>query len=74
MVVAIGQIGGPMIAAILADMTGDYRTGSRRSPFLRGWGRFSFIIGKTASAADACGSVAAIWSRGVVCGVGQTTV
>src|SRR6185503_2210786 len=27
MIIIIGQIGGPMIAGILADMTGNYRTG-----------------------------------------------
>jgi len=46
MIVAIGQIGGPMIAGILADMTGDYRTGFTALAFLAGLGSAFFIIAK----------------------------
>jgi len=46
MIVAIGQIGGPMIAGILADMTGDYRTGFTTLAFLAGLGSAFFIIAK----------------------------
>jgi len=46
MIVVIGQIGGPMIAGILADMTGDLPHGiCHGSPFLRAGSAF-FLVAK----------------------------
>ena len=46
MIVVIGQIGGPMIAGILADMTGDYRAGFTTLALLAGLGSVFFLFAK----------------------------
>jgi sugar phosphate permease len=46
MIVVIGQIGGPMIAGILADMTGNYRTGFTTLALLAGLGSAFFLLAK----------------------------
>jgi sugar phosphate permease len=46
MIVVIGQIGGPMIAGILADMTGNYRAGFTTLALLSGLGSVFFMLAK----------------------------
>jgi sugar phosphate permease len=46
MIMIIGQIGGPMIAGILADMTGDYRAGFTTLALLAGLGSAFFLLAR----------------------------
>ena len=46
MISVIGQIGGPMIAGILADMTGNYRAGFTTLALLAGLGSAFFLLAK----------------------------
>ena len=46
MIIIIGQIGGPMIAGILADATGDYRAGFTVLAVLAGLGSSFFLLAK----------------------------
>jgi sugar phosphate permease len=46
MVIVVGQIGGPMIAGVLADMTGNYRTGFTVLALLAGLGSVFFLLAK----------------------------
>ena len=46
MIMVIGQIGGPMIAGILADMTGNYRAGFTTLALLAGLGSAFFLLAK----------------------------
>ena len=46
MIIVIGQIGGPMIAGIFADLTGNYRTGFTILALLAGLGSLFFILAK----------------------------
>jgi sugar phosphate permease len=46
MIIVIGQIGGPMIAGILADITGNYRAGFTILALLAGLGSLFFILAK----------------------------
>ena len=46
MIIVIGQIGGPMIAGIMADMTGDYRAGFTMLAVLAGLGSLFFLFAK----------------------------
>jgi sugar phosphate permease len=46
MIIVIGQIGGPMIAGLLADMTGNYRTGFTVLALLAGVGSMFFVLAK----------------------------
>jgi sugar phosphate permease len=46
MIVVIGQVGGPMIAGILADLTGSYRTGFTILALLAGLGSLFFILAR----------------------------
>jgi MFS family permease len=46
MIIVIGQIGGPMIAGILADMTGNYRAGFTTLALLAGLGSAFFLLAK----------------------------
>ena len=46
MIVVIGQIGGPMIAGILADMTGNYHAGFTTLALLAGLGSAFFLLAK----------------------------
>lgn len=46
MIIVIGQIGGPMLAGILADLTGNYRTGFTVLALLAGVGSVFFVLAK----------------------------
>ena len=46
MIIVVGQVGGPMIAGILADMTGDYRAGFTTLALLAGLGSVFFLLAK----------------------------
>ncbi|HEV8106407.1 MAG TPA: MFS transporter [Burkholderiales bacterium] len=46
MIIVIGQVGGPMIAGILADITGNYRTGFTVLALLAGVGSMFFVLAK----------------------------
>jgi sugar phosphate permease len=46
MIVVIGQVGGPMIAGILADRTGNYRAGFNTLALLAGLGSVFFLLAK----------------------------
>ena len=46
MIIVIGQVGGPMIAGILADLTGDYRLGFTIIALLAGLGSLFFILAR----------------------------
>ena len=46
MIITIGQIGGPMIAGILADMTGNYRAGFTTLALLAGLGSVFFLLAR----------------------------
>jgi len=46
MIITIGQIGGPMIAGILADMTGNYRAGFTTLALLAGLGSIFFLVAR----------------------------
>jgi sugar phosphate permease len=46
MIIVIGQIGGPMIAGILADMTGNYHAGFTTIALLAGLGSAFFLLAK----------------------------
>ncbi len=43
---AIGQIGGPMIAGMMADLTGDYRAGFTLLALLAGLGSLFFVLAR----------------------------
>ena len=46
MIIVIGQIGGPMVAGVLADMTGNYRAGFTLLAVLAGLGSLFFLLAK----------------------------
>jgi MFS family permease len=46
MIVVIGQIGGPMIAGVLADLTGNYRAGFTVLAVLAGVGSLFFVLAR----------------------------
>ena len=46
MVIVIGQVGGPMIAAVMADLTGNYRAGFTLLAVLVGSGSLFFLFAK----------------------------
>ncbi|MGP1679877.1 MAG: MFS transporter [Burkholderiales bacterium] len=46
MIVVIGQIGGPMVAGVLADLTGNYRAGFTVLAVLAGLGSLFFLLAK----------------------------
>ena len=46
MIITIGQIGGPMIAGIMADMTGNYRAGFTTLALLAGLGSVFFLLAR----------------------------
>jgi len=46
MIMLIGQVGGPMIAGILADMTGNYRAGFTTLALLAGLGSAFFLLAR----------------------------
>jgi MFS family permease len=45
-IIVIGQIGGPMVAGIFADLTGSYRTGFTILALLAGLGSLFFILAR----------------------------
>jgi MFS family permease len=46
MIIVIGQVGGPMIAGVLADVTGNYRTGFTLLALVAGVGSVFFVLAK----------------------------
>ena len=46
MIIVVGQVGGPMIAGILADMTGDYHAGFTVLALLAGLGSAFFLLAR----------------------------
>jgi MFS family permease len=46
MIIVVGQVGGPMIAGVLADATGDYRMGFTTLALLAGLGSLFFVFAK----------------------------
>jgi sugar phosphate permease len=46
MIIVVGQIGGPMIAGMAADVTGNYRTGFTLLALLAGLGSVFFVLAK----------------------------
>jgi MFS family permease len=46
MVIVLGQVGGPMITAVLADLTGDYRAGFSLLAVMVGLGSLFFAFAK----------------------------
>lgn len=46
MIIVVGQVGGPMIAGILADATGNYRAGFTILALLAGLGSLFFVLAK----------------------------
>ena len=46
MIIVIGQIGGPMLAGMLADLTGSYRTGFTVLALLAGLGSLFFLLAR----------------------------
>ena len=46
MIIVIGQIGGPMVAGVLADLTGNYRAGFTVLAVLAGLGSLFFLLAK----------------------------
>jgi sugar phosphate permease len=46
MIMLVGQVGGPMIAGIMADMTGNYRAGFTALALLAGLGSVFFLLAK----------------------------
>lgn len=46
MIIVVGQIGGPMIAGVLADVTGDYRLGFTILALLAGMGSLFFLFAR----------------------------
>ena len=49
MVIVVGQVGGPMIAGILADITGNYRAGFTILALLAGLGSLFFVLARRPS-------------------------
>lgn len=46
LIIVIGQIGGPMVAGVLADLTGNYRAGFTVLALLAGLGSLFFLLAK----------------------------
>jgi sugar phosphate permease len=46
MIIVVGQVGGPMLAGILADLTGNYRLGFTILALLAGLGSLFFVLAK----------------------------
>jgi MFS family permease len=49
LIIVVGQVGGPMIAGIMADATGDYRAGFTILALLAGIGSFFFLLARRPS-------------------------
>ncbi len=46
MIIVVGQIGGPIVAGVFADLTGNYRAGFTTLALLAGLGSFFFLLAK----------------------------
>ena len=46
MVIVVGQIGGPIVAGVFADLTGDYRAGFTTLAVLAGMGSLFFLLAR----------------------------
>lgn len=46
MIIVVGQVGGPMVAGVLADLTGNYRLGFTILALLAGLGSLFFVMAK----------------------------
>jgi hypothetical protein len=46
MIIVVGQVGGPLIAAVLADLTGSYRPGFTVIAALAGMGSLFFLLAR----------------------------
>src|SRR5438105_9790677 len=46
MIIVVGQVGGPMLAGLFADMTGSYRTGFTILALLAGLGSLFFVVAR----------------------------
>ncbi|HYX63510.1 MAG TPA: MFS transporter [Burkholderiales bacterium] len=46
MIIVVGQVGGPMIAGVLADLTGNYRLGFTLLALLAGLGSLFFVLAR----------------------------
>ncbi|HEX7053423.1 MAG TPA: MFS transporter [Burkholderiales bacterium] len=46
MIIVVGQVGGPMVAGVLADLTGDYRLGFTIIALLAGLGSLFFVVAR----------------------------
>ena len=46
MIIVVGQVGGPMVAGVLADLTGDYRLGFTILALLAGLGSLFFVLAR----------------------------
>jgi len=46
MIIVLGQVGGPLIAAVLADVTGSYRPGFTVIAALAGMGSLFFLLAR----------------------------
>ena len=46
LIIMVGQVGGPMIAGLLADLTGNYRAGFTVLALLAGLGSLFFLAAK----------------------------
>jgi MFS family permease len=46
MIIVVGQVGGPMIAGVFADLTGSYRTGFTILAVLAGLGSLFFVLAR----------------------------
>jgi MFS family permease len=46
LIIMVGQVGGPMIAGLLADLTGNYRAGFTVLALLAGLGSVFFLAAK----------------------------
>jgi len=56
MIIVVGQIGGPMIAGVLADATGNYRLGFTLLAVLAGLGSVFFVLAKRPARPLRCAS------------------
>ena len=45
-IIAVGQVAGPMVAGMLADLTGNYRLGFTLLALVAGLGPLSFMLAK----------------------------
>jgi MFS family permease len=46
MIIVVGQVGGPMVAGVFADLTGNYRAGFTLLAVLAGLGSLFFVLAR----------------------------